>query len=383
MTKSQVPQKRNGRERRKRPDPCLVLVLSFLLLFGLIILYSSTGYVDAKEHPGNPYYTITRQSVFLLLALAVMVAVTRIDYHRLVGLAWILYPVSVLLGILVLFFGREVNGQKRWFAVGPISFQPAEFAKLTLILTLTSFFHRHYQESSRLSLIGRAVLLTLPVFLPVVDANLSSGLIIAGIAFFLTFTASERKPLFFLLVAAVLVFCVAAYQSGLLASVLDEYQMNRVYAWLDPEQFPLSNGFQVLQGLYAIGAGGLFGVGLGNSLQKLGYLPEAQNDMIFSIICEELGLTGAVFLMILFVILMWRFLVIAVHAADDEGMFLTAGVMIHIGIQVLLNISVVTNTIPNTGVSLPFISYGGSSLLFLLTEIGIVFRVSTEPNAIN
>ena len=178
-------------------------------------------------------------------------------------------------------------------------------------------------------------------------------------------------------------FCVAAYQSGLLASVLDEYQMNRVYAWLDPEQFPLSNGFQVLQGLYAIGAGGLFGVGLGNSLQKLGYLPEAQNDMIFSIICEELGLTGAVFLMILFVILMWRFLVIAVHAADDEGMFLTAGVMIHIGIQVLLNISVVTNTIPNTGVSLPFISYGGSSLLFLLTEIGIVFRVSTEPNAIN
>lgn len=361
-------------------DPCLMMILSFLLVFGLVMLFSSTRYIDAKEHPRNPYYTITRQGAFLVISLGVMAVVSRMDYRRLIRAAKFLYPAAVLLGILVLFFGKEVNGQKRWFALGPISFQPAEFAKLTLILTLTSFFHRHYHESRRISLVIRAALLTLPLFLPVVEANLSSGLIIAGIAFFMAMVASDRRLFFGAAAAAVVFVCVFAFQSGLLASLLDEYQMNRIYAWLDPEAFPLSNGFQVLQGLYAIGAGGIFGVGLGDSLQKLGYLPEAQNDMIFSVICEELGLFGALLLMLLFLILIWRFMIIAVNAPDDEGMFLVFGVMAHISIQVLLNIAVVTNSIPNTGVSLPFISYGGSSLLFLLTEIGMVFRVSSEEN---
>ncbi len=378
MKKPALLHPKKGLARHWMPDLPMTMIIVFLLIFGLTVLYSSTRYIDAKEHPGNAYYTITRQGIFLVLALAAMGLVYRMDYHKILKYTWILYPIAVMLGILVLFFGKEVNGQKRWFAVGPISFQPAEFAKLTLILTLTSFFHKHYQESQKISLIIKAVALTFPLFLPVVEANLSSGMIIAGIAFFMTFIASSRRSLFGILVAAALGICIAAYQSGFLASILDEYQMNRIYAWLDPEEFPLSNGFQVLQGLYAIGAGGLFGVGLGNSLQKLGYLPEAQNDMIFSIICEELGLFGAILLMLLFLLLIWRFMVIASSAADDQGMFLASGVMIHIAIQVLLNISVVTNTIPNTGISLPFISYGGSSLLFLLTEIGIVFRVSSD-----
>ncbi len=370
------PKKRQGRQWI--PDLPMAVILAFLLIFGLVILYSSTRYIDAKEHPGSAYYTITRQGVFLLLALFAMIMIYKMNYRVILKYTWILYPIAVMLGILVLFFGKEVNGQKRWFAAGPISFQPAEFAKLTLILTLTSFFHRHYQDSHKLSMVIKAMFLTLPLFFPVVEANLSSGMIIAGIAFFMTFIASGKRIWFGILAGSVMIFCVAAYQTGFLESVLDEYQMNRVYAWLDPEAFPLSNGFQVLQGLYAIGAGGVFGVGLGNSLQKLGYLPEAQNDMIFSIICEELGLFGAVLLMFLFLLLIWRFMIIASYAADDQGMFLVAGVMAHIAIQVLLNISVVTNTIPNTGVSLPFISYGGSSLLFLMTEIGIVFRVSSD-----
>ena len=170
--------------------------------------------------------------------------------------------------------------------------------------------------------------------------------------------------------------CVFAFQSGLLTAILDEYQMNRIYAWIDPEEFPLSNGFQVLQGLYAIGAGGLFGTGLGNSLQKLGFLPESQNDMIFSIICEELGLIGAGFIILLFLILIWRFFVISTKASDLLGALIAAGAMAHMMIQVILNIAVVTNSIPNTGITLPFISYGGTSVVFLLLEMGLVLSVS-------
>lgn len=366
---------KNGRERL---DPCLLLILTILLTAGLVILFSATRYTDAKEHPGQPFYTITRQAVFLLAAFFSMVMVSRTDYHGLLKLAFPGFLLSIALGILVLFFGKEVNGQKRWFAVGPISFQPAEFAKLMLIFMLTSFFHRNYRKSKEWKLIGKAVCITMPLFLPVVEANLSSGLILVGIAFVMTYVASEHRLFFLISVAAAVAACIAAFQSGLLAAVLDEYQMNRIYAWIDPEEFPLSNGFQILQGLYAIGAGGLFGTGLGNSLQKLGFLPEAQNDMIFSIICEEWGLFGAVLLILLFLLLLWRMMEIAQNAPDDEGMFLVSGIMSHIGIQVLLNIAVVTNTIPNTGISLPFISYGGSSILFLLTEMGIVFRVSSE-----
>ena len=345
-------------------DLCLLVILIILLSCGLIILYSATRYTDAKEHPGQPFYTITRQVIFLAAAFVSMLFMSKADYHKLLK--------------LVLFFGKEVNGQKRWFAVGPISFQPAEFAKLMLIFMLSSFFHKNYRKSASWSLIIKAVGITLPIFLPVVSANLSSGLIIAGIAFVMTYVASEHRPFFLISTAAAIFTCVFAFQSGLLTAILDEYQMNRIYAWIDPEEFPLSNGFQVLQGLYAIGAGGLFGTGLGNSLQKLGFLPESQNDMIFSIICEELGLFGAVLIIFLFLLLLWRMMEIAQNASDDEGMFLVSGIMGHIGIQVLLNIAVVTNTIPNTGISLPFISYGGSSILFLMTEMGIVFRVSSE-----
>lgn len=178
--------------------------------------------------------------------------------------------------------------------------------------------------------------------------------------------------------AAAIFTCVSAFQSGLLTAILDEYQMNRIYAWIDPEEFPLSNGFQVLQGLYAIGAGGLFGTGLGNSLQKLGFLPESQNDMIFSIICEELGIVGGVILLILFAYLLYRLFFIAQNAPDLFGSLLVSGVFIHIALQVILNIAVVVNLMPNTGVTLPFISYGGTSIMFLMAEMGMALSVSRQ-----
>ena len=356
-------------------DLCLLVILIILLSCGLIILYSATSYTDVKEHPGQPFYTITRQVIFLAAAFVSMLFMSKTDYHKLLKLALPGFLLSIALGILVLFFGKEVNGQKRWFAVGPISFQPAEFAKLMLIFMLSSFFHKNYRKSASWSLIIKAVGITLPIFLPVVSANLSSGLIIAGIAFVMTYVASEHRPFFLISTAAAIFTCVFAFQSGLLTAILDEYQMNRIYAWIDPEEFPLSNGFQVLQGLYAIGAGGLFGTGLGNSLQKLGFFCQAQNDMIFYYVKNLVCLVQ-------FNNISFPFIIVANDGV--RGMhqmmvcFLVSGIMGHIGIQVLLNIAVVTNTIPNTGISLPFISYGGSSILFLMTEMGIVFRVSSE-----
>ena len=220
--------------------------------------------------------------------------------------------------------------------------------------------------------------ITLPIFLPVVSANLSSGIIIFAIAGIMAFISTKKRGIFVVGGMGGIGLIVLLYQSGILEKILDAYQMDRIYAWQQPEAYASTNGFQTLQGLYAIGAGGIFGRGLGESIQKMGYLPEAQNDMIFSIICEELGLFGAALLIAMFVLLIWRFMVIANEAMDFVGMMIVSGVMAHISIQVLLNIAVVTNTIPNTGISLPFISYGGSSIMFLMIEMGIVLNVSSQ-----
>lgn len=353
----------------------LVILLSII---GLVMIFSSTYYHDAAKHNGNIFYTVSRQVIFTGTAIAAMFAVSKIDYHF--WLKWVkfAYPLSVFLGILVLFVGKEVNGQKRWFAIGPISFQPAEFAKITLILTLADLCRRNYKNLSHYKVLFFAALITFPIFLPVASANLSSGLILAGIAFCIMYIASDRKWVFITSIVGGVAAVVAAFQSGLLEKILDTYQMNRIYAWFDPVAYSTTNGFQTVQGLYAIGAGGLFGKGLGQSVQKMGYLPEAQNDMIFSIICEELGLVGAGIIIVLFVCMIWRFMFIAFNSPDFMGMMITVGVMAHISLQVMMNIAVVTNSMPNTGVSLPFISYGGSSVLFLMIEIGIILNVSSQ-----
>lgn len=355
---------------------CLVVVLSMI---GLIMIFSTTYYNDAAKHGGNIFYTVSRQAVFTTIAIVTMLFVSKVDYHKLAHLAKYAYPISVLLGILVLFIGKEVNGQKRWFAIGPISFQPAEFAKITLILLLASFCDKMYgRKLWYYRVLFAAACITLPIFLPVASANLSSGLIIFGIAFCVMFVASYRKWIFAASIVGGVGAVVAAFQSGLLEQVLDSYQMDRIYAWFDPVAYSTTNGFQTVQGLYAIGAGGLFGKGLGESIQKMGYLPEAQNDMIFSIICEELGLVGAGIIICLFVVMVWRFMVIATNSPDFLGLMIVTGVMSHISLQVLMNIAVVTNSMPNTGISLPFVSYGGSSVLFLMIEIGIVLNVSSQ-----
>ena len=224
-------------------------------------------------------------------------------------------------------------------------------------------------------------MVVLPLAAIVAANNLSSGIIIVGIGFVMLFVASRKKLWYFLVMAAGGLVIAFAPQigNGLRAiHLLKPYQLNRINVWKNPEAFASDGGYQVLQGLYAIGSGGLFGKGLGESIQKLGFVPEAQNDMIFSIICEELGLFGAVSLILVFMFMIYRFMVIASNAPDLFGCLLVVGVMAHIAIQVILNIAVVTNTIPNTGITLPFISYGGTSIVFLEAEMGMVLSVSNQ-----
>jgi cell division protein FtsW len=289
------------------------------------------------------------------------------DYHIWEKLAVWAYLLAVVLAVAVLFFGKEYNGSKRWLSLGPLSFQPSEFAKLALIIFLAWVVEGMSRKLSKLWGMFLILLLALPIVGLVGASNLSTAIIILGIAVILIFTASPKYAQFFWMAAAGIGFMTVFLS-------MESYRLERLAIWRNPEKY--EKGYQTLQGLYAIGSGGLFGRGFGSSIQKLGFVPEAQNDMIFSIVCEEFGLVGAILLIFLFVMMIWRFYVISTHAVDLFGALLAAGAMGHMMIQVILNIAVVTNTIPNTGITLPFVSYGGTSAVFLLAEMGIVLNVS-------
>jgi len=290
--------------------------------------------------------------------------------------------VSIVLIFLVLTpMGVEVNGARRWIRVaGSLRFQPAEIVKIAVILFCASMI-THFSKKKLATLKGAFIVIAAPAIMAVllwkVTDNLSSGIIVGGIAIVMLFVAdSDYKKYIVVVLVAVAAGFILVYAATHIQS--DSFRMGRIAVWLDPEKDPDGIGFQTLQALYAIGSGGVFGKGLGGSMQKLGFLPEAQNDMIFSIICEELGLFGALAVILLFVLLIWRCMVIANNAPDLFGALLVVGVMAHFAIQVVLNIAVVTNTMPNTGISLPFISYGGTSLVFLLVEMGIVLSVARQ-----
>ena len=266
--------------------------------------------------------------------------------------------------------GNEAKGSSRWLPLGPLSFQPSELAKLAMILFLSGLVCRIPKQIGKFSNLIKVMIMIVPIFVIVAYENLSTGIIILGIAVVITFVASPKFGQFIAMVV------VGVVGGGVLFIMAAGYRMKRIKAWLHPENYTDNTAFQTIQGLYAIGSGGLFGKGLGQSMQKLGFVPEAQNDMIFSIICEELGLFGAVCVILLFLLTIWRLMVIANNAADLYGALIVSGIMAHIAIQVILNIAVVTNTIPNTGITLPFISYGGTSTSFLLAEMGLALSVS-------
>ena len=355
-------------------DYSLMFLIIFMLAFGLLMLYSTSSYNAAIEFGDSTYY-LKKQFKSTLLGLAVMFIVANIDYHKLTWAGIVGYVTSLILIALVLSpLGNEVNGARRWIIIGGMSIQPAEVAKLALIMLLALVINNRRQNIRKLGVTARIFALCIPPAAEIllITKNMSSALIIVGITFVMLFVASPKYSHYIILGAAgvSLIFAYLFLGSG--------FRSERVDAWMDPERYASGKGYQTLQALYAIGSGGLTGKGLGQSVQKLGYIPEAQNDMIFSIICEELGLFGGIAVILLFLMMIWRLLVIANNAEDLYGSMIVIGVMAHISIQVVLNIAVVTNVLPNTGITLPFISYGGTSILFLMMEMGLVLAVSKQ-----
>ena len=354
------------RTKSGRGDVLLVCMVLFLVVFGLAVLYS-TGSYNGSVRFGDAFYYMKKQFFAAALGMLAMYLISCMDYHIFEKYAIAAYLISLALSTLVLFAGNAYNGSRRWLSLGPLSFQPYEFAQLAVLLFLARMVGRQKKKRNSFLNLVFVIALVLPIVALVGTNNLSTAIIILGIAVIVVFVSDKRYMQF---------VWIAAAGAGMMALFLgmESYRLERIAIWKNPEAY--EKGYQTIQGLYAIGSGGLFGRGFGESIQKLGFVPEAQNDMIFSIICEELGFVGATILMLVFLVLIWRFMVIAVHAPDLFGSLIAAGAMGHIAIQVILNVAVVTNTIPNTGITLPFISYGGTSVLFLLSEMGLVLAVS-------
>ena len=372
--------------RKKRPrrfyDYSLLFTIIFLTVFGLIMIYSSS-YYNAQVNGQSPSYYMVRQAQIAFAGFVMMLVISKMNYHFFARFTIPAIVVSYVCMLLVNFtsLGIEVNGKKRWLGTRSLRIQPAELVKVTVILVLAVIITKLGKKINEWRVWGMLAALIGPLALLVTANNLSSGIIIVGIAFVMMFVACKRKWPFVLtasLIAAVILFAEPVALALEQVGILHEYQLERILVWKEPEAYAQDGGFQVLQGLYAIGSGGLLGKGLGQSIQKLSFLPEPQNDMIFAIICEELGLFGAVSVILIFLFMLYRFMVIAGNAPDLFGALLVVGVMAHIAIQVVLNIAVVTNVIPNTGITLPFISYGGTSVLFLMIEMGMVLSVSNQ-----
>ncbi len=347
-------------------DYTMLIVVLILVGVGLVLLYSTSTY-NGRVKFNDSFYYLKKQGFATILGLAGMIFVANVDYHKWAPLAVPGYLTAIALSVAVMLVGDEYNGSKRWLSLGPVSFQPSEFAKVAVILFLACLVTKNVKKMGKIRTLVKVMIPVLPIVALVGASIVSSAIIILGIAAALIFVASPKYAQFIGMAAAAIGFM------GIFLA-LESYRLERLAIWRNPEKY--EKGYQTLQGLYAIGSGGLFGRGLGESVQKLGFLPEAQNDMIFSIICEELGLVGASLIILLFLILIWRFFVIATHAKDLMGALIAAGAMAHMMIQVILNIAVVTNSIPNTGITLPFISYGGTSGVFLLLEMGLVLSVS-------
>lgn len=358
-----------------------------LCCFGLIMVYSSSAYVARLSGQAEWHY-VGKEAVFMLGGFAVMYIISIMDYHLFAKITVFVYVLAIVLMVLVDFtpLGVEVNGQKRWINLIPgvrkaPTYQPTELVKIALILLFAYMINRCIKNIDRIAVMLVMILQMLPLVALVIINNLSSGIIIAGIGCLMYFIASRRKKLYLFLLIAVIAIVIVVYLNPdilLYLPFVEDYHLTRIQVWKDPTSQPLGDGYQVLQGLYAIGSGGLFGKGLGSSVQKLGFIPESHNDMIFAIICEELGIFGAICVIGLFAYMIYRCLYIIMQAPDLYGAMIVAGVMMHIALQVLLNIAVVTNTIPNTGVTLPFISYGGTSVVILMAEMGMVLSVSNQ-----
>ena len=370
--------------RRLRSQPCLDLpflcILLLLLSLGLLMLFSA-GYAVALYRRGDAYTYIRPQLLFAALGLAAMYAASLVDYHIWHKLAWPLMGLSLLLLVVVLFM-PEYNGCKRWIVLpGLGTLQPSEIAKFAVVLVFSHIISLNHDRMQGFAagVLPFGILLGLVAVLMLLEPHLSGTLLILSIGAVLMFVGGTGLRWFALAgglgVGAVFAAVLALPQ-------LVPYAADRLSSWRDPFADPLGEGHQTIQSLYAIASGGVAGLGLGNSRQKYLYVPEPQNDFIFSILCEELGFVGAALVIFLFLLLLLRGITLAVRARDKFGALLVVGFVVQVVLQAILNIAVVTNTIPNTGISLPFFSSGGTSLLMLLGEMGIVLSVSRQTDAV-
>lgn len=364
--------------------PLLIFIL-VLLAIGLVMLFSAS-YANSYYLQGNSYYYISRQAVFAVFGVAAMLLISTFDYHSFHKLAIVIFGVSLFLLVFLLIcryahiesIANWEGDATRWLNFGIVSFQPSEIAKFALIVLFAHMISRNLDrmDTFRYGVVPYVAIMGLVAALIFLESHLSATLIILALGAIMMFVGGT-KPRWFLiggvLVAAVLLFVVVT-KGG--------YQMNRIRIWLDPFSSDLDRDLthQTRQSLYAIGSGGLLGVGLGQSRQKYLYLPAPQNDFIFAIVCEELGFVGALVIIVLFALLIWRGVYVSIHARDKFGMLLGLGITFQVGLQAVLNICVVTNTIPNTGISLPFFSYGGTALLMLLGQMGILLNISRSAN---
>ena len=361
-------------------DVAFLAILLLLLCYGLLMLYSA-GYAVALYRRGDAYAYIRPQLLFAALGVAAMYAASLVDYHIWHRLAWPLLGVSLVLLVIVLFM-PEYNGCKRWLVLpGLGTLQPSEIAKFSVVLVFSHIISLNHDRMKTFStgVLPFGLVLGAVAVLMLLEPHLSGTVLILGIGAVLMFVGGTGLR-WFGIAAALGVGAVAA--AVVLLPDLVPYAAGRLASWQDPFADPLGDGHQTIQSLYAIASGGLVGLGLGNSRQKYLYVPEPQNDFIFSILCEELGFAGAALVILLFLALFLRGMSIAVRARDKFGALLVVGFVTQVILQAVLNIAVVTNTIPNTGISLPFFSSGGTSLMMLLGEMGIVLSVSRQADGV-
>ncbi len=390
------------KSKRNNPDYILMAMIILTTLFGVLMVYSASRYYCANKGWAPTKFAFKQLSLAAVGFIAMYFIIFKFDYHSFfkfkwkgIDGIWLIYWVCIILAASVKFIGIEANGAKRWLQVGPVQIQPSEFLKIAVALAITHFIVDHKESFDR-SLVTKGmawVVIGIPAgVVTVLGSNLSSGIVILGIGALIIMAASKNIKTYLVLVVAgvaaifwVRHLAVITPQGQdpnvpVVNKILVGYRLDRVRAWIDPFTDPKNKGYQPIQSLYSVSGGGLFGKGIFNGVQKLGFLPEPYNDIIFAVICEELGLVGAIALMVVYMAMVIRGLMIAIKAKDYEGAYVAIGISGMIGLQAVINAAVNTNTIPTTGMQLPLVSYGGTALVVLLATLGILLNISTKAN---
>ncbi len=388
-------QKRKAAGPKGKLNIALILIIILTVAFGIIMVYSASyNYCINKNLP--PYKLALKQAIFAVGGIAIMLFVARfINYQiftRISGLAWTLYIVSIIMSIAVMFIGVKANGARRWLELGPVQLQPSELLKVAVVLVLANFIHKHGSEFNIIKhkLQAWSIVLAPAAIVIICCSNLSSGLIILGIGAVIIGSTSKnfwKIGLIVFIVGGLAVFGIIGIAKitpagktpniPIVNIVLKGYRLDRIRAWINP--FEDKTGYQAVQSLYAIGSGGVFGKGLSNGIQKLGFLPEPYNDIIFAVICEELGLVGSILLLLIYCIIVGIGLIgITMQTKNMDGQMLALGITSMIGLQALANAAVTLGIIPTTGMQLPLISYGGTGLVVVLGALGLLLNVSYQ-----